>query len=110
MAFAAIVAILIVVLGITVIGYSNEKEKFLNVSMKIPENTNSYSIINDYSEPINIGMPFNSPANDYLYVFDEMTHIGWFATDRFQHQDTVVVYEFVPNKEKILINGFPLFH
>ena len=26
------------------------------------------STINDYSEPINVGMPFNSPANDYLYV------------------------------------------
>ena len=61
------------------------------------------STINDYSEPINIGMPFNSPANDYLYVFDELTHIGWFATDRYQHSDTVVVYEFVPNQEKILI-------
>ena len=59
--------------------------------------------INEYSEPVNIGMPFNSPANDYLYVFDEMTHIGWFATDRFQHPDTVVVYEFIPNNEKILI-------
>ena len=59
--------------------------------------------INDYSDPVNIGMPFNSPANDYLYVFDEMAHIGWFATDRFQHLDTIVVYEFVPNKEKILI-------
>ena len=59
--------------------------------------------INDYSEPVNIGMPFNSPANDYLYVFDELTHLGWFATDRFQHPDTVVVYEFVPNREKLLI-------
>ena len=61
------------------------------------------STINDYSDPVNIGMPFNSPANDYLYVFDEMAHIGWFATDRFQHSDTVVVYKFVPNKEKVLI-------
>lgn len=59
--------------------------------------------INDYSEPVNVGMPFNSPANDYLYVFDEMAHIGWFATDRCQHSDTVVVYEFVPNGEKLLI-------
>ena len=61
------------------------------------------AVINDYSMPINIGMPFNSPANDYLYVFDEMAHIGWFATDRCQHPDTVVVYEFVPNREKVLI-------
>ena len=59
--------------------------------------------INDYSEPVNIGMPFNSTANDYLYVFDEITNIAWFATDRFQHPDTVVIYEFVPNKEKILL-------
>ncbi len=61
------------------------------------------STIEDYSTPVNIGMPFNSPANDYFYVFDEMAHIGWFATDRFQHEDTVVVYEFVPNREKKLI-------
>ena len=59
--------------------------------------------INYYSNPINIGMPFNSPANDYLYVLDEISNIGWFATDRFQHPDTVVIYEFVPNKEKLLI-------
>lgn len=59
--------------------------------------------IEDYSAPVNIGMPFNSPANDYFYVFDEMSNVGWFATDRYQHSDTVVVYEFVPNKEKLLI-------
>ena len=63
------------------------------------------STIEDYSTPVNIGMPFNSPADDYFYVFDEMTHIGWFATDRFQHEDTVVVYEFVPNREKMLIKA-----
>lgn len=61
--------------------------------------------INDYSKPINIGMPFNSPANDYLYVIDEMSNIGWFATDRFQHEDTIVVYKFVPNEEKLLIQS-----
>lgn len=61
------------------------------------------STINDYSEPVNIGMPFNSPANDYLYVYDEIINIGWFATDRNQHKDTVVIYEFLPNKEKVLL-------
>ena len=30
------------------IGYSNEKDKFLGVSLKIIELTNSYKIINDY--------------------------------------------------------------
>jgi hypothetical protein len=61
------------------------------------------STINDYSEPINIGMPFNSTANDYMYVFDEIRNIAWFATDRFQHADTVVIYEILPNREKVLL-------
>ncbi len=61
------------------------------------------STINDYSDPVNIGMPFNSTANDYMYVFDEITNIAWFATDRFQHPDTVVIYEILPNKEKNLL-------
>ena len=55
----------------------------------------------DYSKPLNIGMPFNSPDNDYMLVIDEMAGIGWFATDRRQHPDTVVVYEFVPNEKRL---------
>lgn len=61
------------------------------------------SISNEYTVPVNIGMPFNSPANDYMMVIDEMAHIGWFATDRFQHPDSVVVYEFIPASEKQLL-------
>lgn len=65
-----------------------------------------YNISNeDYSEPVNIGMPFNSPANDYMMVLDEMAQVGWFATDRFQHPDTVVVYEFVPSQQKKMIEN-----
>ena len=39
--------------------------------------------------PENIGMPFNSPANDYLMVIDEAQQLGWFVTDRNQPADTV---------------------
>ena len=35
-----------------------------------------------YLKPENIGMPFNSEANDYLYVIDEDNNLGWFATDQ----------------------------
>ena len=48
----------------------------------------------------NIGMPFNSPANDYLYVIDEFNNLGWFASDRYQPNDTVCVYVFIPNTIK----------
>ena len=51
-----------------------------------------------YLKPENIGMPFNSEANDYLYVIDEDNNLGWFATDRRQPKDTVCVYVFIPNE------------
>lgn len=45
----------------------------------------------------NVGMPFNSPANDYMMVIDEQARIGWFATDRRQPAGKVCIYRFVPN-------------
>lgn len=63
-------------------------------------NTNTGS----YLTPDNIGMPFNSPANDYLYVIDEYLHLGWFASDRFQPEGKVCVYLFIPNSSKQVYN------
>ncbi|MGN0233427.1 MAG: hypothetical protein ACI4B5_03270 [Bacteroidaceae bacterium] len=50
-----------------------------------------------YLSPENLGMPFNSPANDYLFVIDEFNNLGWFATDRNQPADSVCLYTFIPN-------------
>ena len=44
----------------------------------------------------NIGLPFNSDANDYMYVVDEVDTLGWFVTDRRQPEGRVCVYTFVP--------------
>ena len=57
-----------------------------------------------YLRPSNVGMPFNSPANDYLYVIDEMSNLGWFASDRYQPADSVCVYVFEPNPSKHVYN------
>lgn len=51
---------------------------------------------NTFLHPANIGMPFNSEANDYLYVIDEYNNLGWFATDRGQDEGKVCVYTFIP--------------
>ncbi|MDR0989270.1 MAG: tetratricopeptide repeat protein [Prevotellaceae bacterium] len=60
-----------------------------------------YNMNNDsYLAPDNVGMPFNSPANDYMYVIDEYHELGWFASDRFQPEGKVCVYIFVPNVSK----------
>lgn len=50
----------------------------------------------------NIGMPFNSEANDYMYVVDENYGIGYFATDRRQPQDSVCIYTFIPTESRKL--------
>lgn len=46
----------------------------------------------------NAGIPFNSPANDYMLVIDEYNNLGWFATDRRQPEGKVCIYVFVPNE------------
>ena len=51
-----------------------------------------------YVKAENIGMPFNSPANDYLLAIDETTGIGWFVSDRSQPADKVCLYLFIPNE------------
>lgn len=49
-----------------------------------------------FFKPENIGMPFNSEANDYMYAIDETNNIGYFVTDRRQPEDKVCVYLFIP--------------
>lgn len=61
------------------------------------------SSTNDYLSPQNIGMPFNSPFNDYLLIIDEINNMGWFVTDRYQKEGFVVIYKFVPNSEKKIL-------
>ena len=53
-----------------------------------------------YLTPENVGMPFNSPYNDYMYVIDEFNNLGWFASDRYQPADKVCVYVFIPATTK----------
>lgn len=50
-----------------------------------------------FLKPQNIGMPFNSEANDYMYYIDESTNTGYFLTDRRLSPDSVCLYTFIPN-------------
>ena len=55
---------------------------------------------NQFLHPANIGMPFNSEANDYMYVIDEFSNLGWFATDRNQPDEKVCIYVFIPSQTR----------
>lgn len=63
-------------------------------------NTNT----NTYLAPENVGMPFNSPYNDYMFVIDEFNNLGWFASDRYQPEGKVCIYVFIPNSSKRVYN------
>ncbi len=50
-----------------------------------------------FLDPQNIGLPYNSPYDDYLLVIDELTGIGWWASDRNRIPDFVTIYMFIPS-------------
>ena len=54
----------------------------------------------NYTTPENLGFPYNSSANEYLFVLDEMHRIGYLATDRFAAEGRVHVYSFAILQEK----------
>lgn len=51
-----------------------------------------------FLQPQNMGMPYNSPYDDYLLVIDEFTGAGWWATDRNRIPGKLTVYIFIPNE------------
>lgn len=67
--------------------------------------TRFMSATNSFLNPENIGMPFNSPFNDYMMVIDEQRKLGWFATDRYQPEGKVIIYTFVPTEIKKYIKS-----
>ena len=54
----------------------------------------------EFLKPNNMGLPFNSSANDYMFVVDELDSLGWLVTDRFQPEGKVCIYTFVPSKTR----------
>ncbi len=48
-----------------------------------------------FTTPVNLGVPFNSAFDDYLFVGDEFKQKAWFASNRETSGDSVMVYEIV---------------
>ncbi len=49
-----------------------------------------------FYEATNAGLPYNSPANDYLLAISDVDNLGWLVTDRHQEEGQVCIYTFVP--------------
>lgn len=48
-----------------------------------------------FSEPVNLGVPFNSPFDDFLFVADEFKNVAWFASNRHAPVDSVEVFQIL---------------
>lgn len=81
--------------GVTIYFASNTIHDNLGGYDIFVSSTNSEGV---FLKPRNIGMPFNSPANDYLLVVDERQGIGYFASDRYLPTGKVAVYTFKYNR------------
>jgi len=55
----------------------------------------------EFLQPQNIGMPFNSPYNDYMLAIDELTGVGWWATDRNRIPGHITIYIYIPQEMRI---------
>lgn len=55
--------------------------------------------------PQNIGMPFNSPFDDYLMAIDDASGIGWWASDRNQIPGKVTIYVFKPSETRVNVDA-----
>lgn len=58
----------------------------------------------EYLQPQNIGMPYNSPFDDYMLAIDETTGAGWWATDRNQIPGKITIYIFVPSETRVNVS------
>lgn len=57
-----------------------------------------------FLQPQNIGMPYNSPYDDYMLAIDEMTGVGWWATDRNRLDDQLTIYIFIPSDLRVNVD------
>ena len=55
---------------------------------------------NSFYRPQSLGLPFNSSEEDYYYVIDDFSNIGYLATSRKQKEGQTCIYVFVPTETR----------
>lgn len=57
---------------------------------------------NEYSEPVNIGLPLNSNLDDFSFIIDSDTKEGYFASNREGGKGSDDIYQFKEIKDLIV--------
>lgn len=88
--------------GVTIYFASNHEDGMGGLDIYI---TRYNTATETFTTPENLGFPFNSTGNDYMFAVDEEKGTGYFATDRFSAKDSVRIYSFVMNDQKSYLRG-----
>lgn len=84
--------------GVTIYFAANDTNGLGNLDIYVAR----YNMATEnYTTPENLGMPFNSPANEFLFIMDEIRQIAYLATDRFASPGHAHVYTIaIPEQKK----------
>lgn len=58
-----------------------------------------------YYTPERLGMPFNSPYDDYMMAIDETHQVGWWATNRNTSAGMVCIYLYQMEDSPVYLEG-----
>lgn len=85
--------------GVTLYFASDNEESLGGLDIFISRNNGT-----EFLQPQNIGMPYNSPYDDYMLAIDELTGAGFWASDRNRLGDKVTIYMFIPSQSRVNVD------
>lgn len=85
--------------GVTLYFASDNEESLGGLDIFISRNNGT-----EFLQPQNIGMPYNSPYDDYMLAIDELTGAGFWASDRNRLGDKITIYMFIPSQSRVNVD------
>lgn len=84
--------------GVTLYFSARNKEKALGGRDIFMTRLNTDSMT--FYKPENVGLPYNSAADEFCCIVDDINNIGWLVTNRRQPSGKVCIYTFIPTTKR----------
>lgn len=85
--------------GVTLYFASDNEESLGGLDIFVSRNNGT-----EFLQAQNVGLPYNSPYDDYMLAIDELTGVGFWASDRNRLGDKVTVYFFIPSASRVNVD------